>query len=50
MLGLCIVYFKRYDTCHDTHEAIFDMYQHYVLSGFMPKSHCAECTAERRRM
>ncbi len=35
-LGLCIVYFKRYDTYHDTHEAIFDMYQRYILSGFRP--------------
>ncbi len=36
-LGLCIVYFKRYDTYHNTHEAIFDMYQRYILSGFRPK-------------
>ncbi len=26
-LGFCIVYFKQYHTYHDTHEAIFDMYQ-----------------------
>ncbi len=31
-LGLCIVYFMQYDTYHDTHEAIFDMYQRYILS------------------
>ncbi len=36
-LGLCIVYFKQYDTYHDTHEAIFNMYQRYVLSGFRLK-------------
>ncbi len=36
-LGLCIVYFKLYDVYHDTHEAIFDMYQWYILSGFSPK-------------
>ncbi len=35
--GLCIVYFKRYDTYHDTHQAISDMYQRYILSGFRPK-------------
>ncbi len=35
-LGLCIVYFKRYDTYHDTHEVIFDMYQRYIWSGFKP--------------
>ncbi len=29
MLGFYIIYFKRYDTYHDTHEAIFDMYQQY---------------------
>ncbi len=27
----------RYDTYHDTHEAIFDMYQRYILSGFRQK-------------
>ncbi len=32
-LGLCIVYLKWYDTYHNTHEAIFDMYQQYILSG-----------------
>ncbi len=37
MLELCIIYFKRYDTYHDTHEAIFDMYQRYILSGFKLK-------------
>ncbi len=36
-IGLCIIYFKRYDTYHNTHEAIFDMYQRYMLSGFRPK-------------
>ncbi len=36
LLGLCIIYFKRYDTYHDTHEVIFDMYQRYILSGFRP--------------
>ncbi len=36
-LGLCIIYFKRYNTYHDTYEAIFDMYQRYILSGFRPK-------------
>ncbi len=29
-LGLCIIYFKWYDTYHDTHEVIFDMYQQYI--------------------
>ncbi len=37
LLGLCIIYFKRYDTYHDTHQAIFDMYQRYILSGFWPR-------------
>ncbi len=32
LLRLCIVYFKRYNN----HEAIFDMYQRYILSGFRP--------------
>ncbi len=36
-VGLCIIYFKRYDTYHDTHEAIFDMYQRYILSSFFTK-------------
>ncbi len=36
-VGLCIVYFKLYDTYHNTHEAIFDMYQQYILSGFRQK-------------
>ncbi len=27
----------RYDTYHDTREAIFDMYQWYILSDFRPK-------------
>ncbi len=36
LIGLCIVYLKQYDTYHDTHEAIFDMYQQYILSGFRP--------------
>ncbi len=35
-LGLCIIYFKRYDTYHDTHEEIINMYQLYILSGFRP--------------
>ncbi len=35
-LGLCIIHFKRYNTYHDIHEAIFDMYQQYILSGFSP--------------
>ncbi len=26
-VGLCIVYFKQYDTYYNTHEAIFDMYE-----------------------
>ncbi len=33
MLGLYIVYFMRFDTYHDTHEVIFDMYQRYILYG-----------------
>ncbi len=37
-LGLCIVYFKRYDTYNDTNEAIFDMYERIILSGFRPKN------------
>ncbi len=36
-LGLCIVYFKRYYTYHDTYEGIFDMYQRYISSGFRKK-------------
>ncbi len=32
--ALYIFYFNRYDTYHDTHEVIFDMYQQYILSGF----------------
>ncbi len=36
--GLCIVYFKRYDTYHDTHQVISDMYQRYILSAFRPKN------------
>ncbi len=35
---LCIVYFKRYDRYHDRHEVIFNMYQQYILSGFIPKN------------
>ncbi len=27
----------RYDTYHNTHEVIFDMYQWYILSDFRPK-------------
>ncbi len=26
-IGLYIIYFKWYDTYHDTHEVMFDMYQ-----------------------
>ncbi len=37
LLGLYIVYIKRYDT-YDTDEAIFDMYQQYILSDFRPKN------------
>ncbi len=36
-LELCIVYFKRCDTYHNTHEVIFDMYQQYILSDFRSK-------------
>ncbi len=37
-VGLCIVYFKRYGTYHDTMiHMIFDMYQQYILSGFRQK-------------
>ncbi len=36
-LGLCIIYFMRCDTYHDIHEAIFDMYQQCILSGFRQK-------------
>ncbi len=36
LIGLCIVYFKWYDTYHDTDEAIFDMYR-YILSDFRPQ-------------
>ncbi len=32
--GLYVIYFKRYDTYHDTHEVIFDIYQQYIFSGF----------------
>ncbi len=38
LTGLYIFYFMWYDTYHDTHEAIFDMYQWYILSGFKPKN------------
>ncbi len=31
-----IIYFIRYDT-YDTLEAVFDMYQQYILSGFRPQ-------------
>ncbi len=37
-LSLYILYFRRYDTYHDTHEVIFDVYQRYILSGFRPKT------------
>ncbi len=37
-VGLCIVYFKRYDTYHDTHEAIFNMYQHTFCQVLDPKN------------
>ncbi len=37
-MGLCIVYFKRYDTYHDAHKAIFDMYTQNILYGFRPKN------------
>ncbi len=33
VVGLFIIYFKQYNTYHDTHEVIFDMYQQYILSG-----------------
>ncbi len=36
-IGLLNIYFKRYDTYHNTYVAIFDMYQWYILSGFRPK-------------
>ncbi len=36
-IRLCIFYCKWYDTYHDKHEAIFDMYQRYILSGFRQK-------------
>ncbi len=36
IIGLYIIYFMRYDTYHDTHEVMFDMYQRYILSGFDP--------------
>ncbi len=32
------VYFKRYDTYHVTHKAIFNMYQRYILSGLDQKN------------
>ncbi len=32
LVGLCIIYFKRYDTYHDTHEVIFDMYKKIDIS------------------
>ncbi len=38
LIGLYIVYFMWYDTYHDTHEAIFNMYQQYILSDFRPKN------------
>ncbi len=34
LLGLYIIYFKQYNTYHDIHEVIFDIYQRYILSGF----------------
>ncbi len=37
LVGLYIIYLKQYDTYHDTHEAIFDMYQQYILSGLRQK-------------
>ncbi len=36
-LGLYLIYFKWYNTYHDTQEVIFDMYQQYILSVFRPK-------------
>ncbi len=38
-LGLCIIYFKRYDTYHDSDEVIFDMHQQYILSDFRPQKY-----------
>ncbi len=36
-LGLHIVYFMQYDTYHDTHEAMFNMYQWNIFSGYRQK-------------
>ncbi len=33
-----VLFILRYDTYHDIDEAIFDMYQRYILSGFGPKN------------
>ncbi len=35
--GSVSFYFKQYNTYHNTHEAIFNMYQRYIMSGFRPK-------------
>ncbi len=37
-LGLYIIYFKRYDKYHETHEPIFNTYQQYILSYFKPNN------------
>ncbi len=37
--SVCLsVNFKQYDTYHDTHEVLFDIYQRYILSGFRPNN------------
>ncbi len=33
-LAINIIHFKQHDIYHDTHEAIFNMYQRYILFGF----------------
>ncbi len=38
LLGIYIIDSKWYDTCHGTHEVIFDIYQWYILSDFRPKT------------
>ncbi len=39
LLELYIVYLKQYDTYYDTHEAIFYMYEQYILFSLIPKKH-----------
>ncbi len=38
LLELYIVYLKQYDTYYDTHEAIFYMYEQYILFSLIPNN------------